>query len=332
MNTPCTGTGERVRHGRVESAMGARWQRVALATCIVILTCLVGVAGGNGSGSPVAAAASPGPSCKFSDSLASVVSAAPGKVVSISCSHLSASTPYLLVEASLLVAIDPAATPLFTGSVTSVPGLLALIAALPELNATSEAFPFSDSSGALNYNYTIPTSQPTDPNATCPPSTEQLNSGLIGCAVAMIDLSDFKPVTAGTFVLHYANQPFFPPGPTLALSSSVGTFGQTLSLSDAPGATTFWWLSTLISLDALLGGGSGSGPVPVKVYVAGHKTISNAAVTPATYNGSVFTPPKLSGSFVVKGRGKTKVKVGLAANLLGFPLSITATAPLRVHK
>jgi len=278
------------------------------------------------------ASASPAPNCRFSDSLESVVTAAPGKVITITCAHLAASTPYLLVETSLLVAIDPAATPLFTGSVTSVPGLLALIAALPELNATSEAFPFSDSKGALTYNYTIPTTQPTDPNATCPPTTEQLNAGLIGCAVAMIDLANFKPVTAGTFVLHYATQPFFPPGPTLALSSSVGTFGQTLSLSDAPGATTYWWLSTLIALDALLGGGSGAGPVPVKVYVGGHRTSSNAAVTPATYNGSVFTPPKLSGSFVVKGHGKTKVKVGLAATLLGFPLSITAGAPLRVHK
>ena len=210
MTTPCTGKRQRHRLKHIESRMGGRWQRVAVASCIVILTGLVGVAGGDGSGSPVASA-SPAPNCRFSDSLESVVTAAPGKVITITCAHLAASTPYLLVETSLLVAIDPAATPLFTGSVTSVPGLLALIAALPELNATSEAFPFSDSKGALTYNYTIPTTQPTDPNATCPPTTEQLNAGLIGCAVAMIDLANFKPVTAGTFVLHYATPAVLPP-------------------------------------------------------------------------------------------------------------------------
>ena len=140
----------------------------------------------------------------------------------MSCTGLPANTPFLLVEASLLVAIDPSAKPLLTGtSVTTLPGLLALISATPELNASSVAFPNSDSSGDLTYGYTVPSTQPTDPNATCPPSTEQLNSGLIGCAVAMINLETFKPVTAGTFVLSYKGQPVFPPSPTLALSASA---------------------------------------------------------------------------------------------------------------
>ena len=75
----------------------------------------------------------------------------------MSCTGLPASTSFLLVEASLLVAIDPSAKPLLTGtSVTTLPGLLALISATPELNATSVAFPNSNASGDLTYGYTVP--------------------------------------------------------------------------------------------------------------------------------------------------------------------------------
>ena len=130
------------------------------------------------------------------------------------------------MEASLLVAIDPAAAPLLQGDATSLPGLLAVIDALPELNPTSVAFPTSNSSGDINYNYTVPTTQPPDPNATCPPTTEEDNSGLIGCAVAMIDLETFKPVTVGTFVIEYKGQPFLPGNPTLALSTTTAHEGQ----------------------------------------------------------------------------------------------------------
>ena len=71
---------------------------------------------------------------------------------------------------------------------------------------------------------------------------------------------------------------------------------KTVTVSDVPGATTYWWLATLASIESGLSGGSGGGgPVPVTVQV-GRKTVaSKASVTPATYNGSTFTPPKLSG-------------------------------------
>jgi hypothetical protein len=239
----------------------------------------------------------------------------------------------LLVETSLLVAIDPAAKPLLDGQTTSVPGLLAVIAALPELNALSVAFPTSNASGVLNYNYTVPTTQPPDPNAKCPPTTEELNSGLIGCAVAMIDLESFKPVVVGTFVLSYKGQSLFQPDPTLALSTTHAIQGERVLVTDIPGAKTYWWLATLVSLETNLGGGGGSaGPIPVVVRAGGRKTISNAVVTPASYDGTTFTPPKLSGGFIAKGGGRENVKVELDANLLGISVSIVARAKLNVRK
>jgi hypothetical protein len=321
---------------------GRRAGRALLAAGIALVTGgLVAVAGvpgggvGNVAPAAAAAAAATGPSCVFTGPAigALVLNVTPGDVINVDCKGMPANNPYLLIETSLLVAIDPAAAPLLQGQTTSVPGLLAVIAALPEMNALSVAFPTSDSSGVLNYNYTVPSTQPPDPNATCPPTTEEVDSGLIGCAVAMIDLTTFKPVTAGTFVLNYKGQPFFPPNPTLALSTTVAKYGQSVSVADAPGAKTFWWLGTLVSLYSNLGGGGGStAPIPVTVKVGGRKTTTDAAVTPATYNGSVFTPPKLSGTFLVKGRGKAKVVVTLNASLLGVNVSNVASAPLRVHR
>lgn len=310
-----------------------------LALAMVLVSCaLVGAAQAAGAG-PAAAA---GPTCTFTSptpgvgAISSVVvGVTPGAVVDYNCSGFPASHPFLIVEASLLVAIDPAATPLLTGQATSVPGLLAIIAALPELNALSVAFPNSDASGHLTYAYTVPSSQPPDPNATCPPTTEEFNSGLIGCALAMIDLTSFKPVIAGTCVLHYKGTPFFPPNPTLALSPSTVHTGQSVAISDVPGAQTYWWVATLASLYANLAGGSGSagGPIPVIVKIGGRKAATTGAgVTPASYNGAVLTPPKLSGSFLAKRAGHPNVNVILTATLLSFPLSNAAGAKLHVLK
>ena len=307
-----------------------RARRLTPALCALLVTCgVAGVAGA--AATPPAASAAPAPSCVFGPAAISAVvfNVKPGSTITFACKNMPASTEFMLVETSLLVAVDPLAQPLLTGSITSPTGLLALVAALPEMNATSEAFVTSDASGVLDTSYTVPTSQPLDPNATCPPSTEQYNSGLVGCAVAMIDMSDFKPVSTGTAVINFANQPLFPPDPTLALSKQVATDGQTQAVGDAPGATTYWWVATLSSLYNELGGGKG-GPIPVTVRVGGHKVKTDAAVTPATYEAEVFTPPKLSGTFVVGGHGPKKVKVTLTADLLGVPLSVTASARFRV--
>ena len=312
--------------------------RVLVAACVTLVTCAVAVVAGGGG----AVSAASGPKCSFSNSFAGlplVMQVSPGTVVNISCRGLPDSTSYLLVEASLLVAIDPAAKGLLTGtSVTSLLGLEALIAATPELNADplTWGFPSSNASGDLTYAYTVPSTQPTDPNATCPPSTEQLNSGLIGCAVAMIDLSTFKPVTQGTFVMNYKGQPILPPNPTLALSikalpSTKRRPPKMVTVSDAPGAKTYWWLATLASIEDSLGGASGGGSIPVVVQKGSRTLKSNAAVAPATYNGRVFTPPKLSGSFTTNA-SRGKITVLLSENLLGFPYAIYAEQTLQKPK
>ena len=95
------------------------------------------------------------------------MNATPGEKVAISCTGLGALHPYLVMETSLLLAIDPAAKPLLTGQVASLPGLLSLLDSLPEVNTAALTFPVSDLSGNLNMTYTLPTSHAARSRMPC---------------------------------------------------------------------------------------------------------------------------------------------------------------------
>jgi hypothetical protein len=152
----------------------------------------------------------------------------------------------------------------------------------------------------------------------------------------MIDLTSFKPVAAGSGVFEYSGFPFLPPNPTLALSTSTAVPNQTVSVSDAPGATTYWWLPTLAALEAALGGAS-SPPTVTVTLVDPHGNVvpvpSNIHVAPATYNGSTFSPPVISGGFAIPATvaGPETVNVQVGGTLDGLPLSNSASAPLFIN-
>ena len=322
--------------------MLARFVRAFLVVSVIMLSSgaavLVNTGASAGATAMATQAASSGPQCTFNGStLPLVTGVSAGSKIAISCSGLPPLHPYLFVGTSLLLGIDPAAAPLLSGQVVSLPGLLALLAALPEIDLASEALPTSDLFGNLNLTWTVPAFQPLDPNAGCPPTQQEFNSGLIGCAVAMIDLTSFKPVAAGSGVFEYSGFPFLPPNPTLALSTSKAALNQTVSVSDAPGATTYWWLSTLAALEAALGGGATSPPtVTVSLVDPQGKVVpvsSNISVTPATYNGSTFSPPTISGGFTIPDTvtGPETVTVQVGGTLDGIPLSNSASAPLFVN-
>jgi hypothetical protein len=259
-----------------------------------------------------------------------------GSTVAIDCTGLPALTPYLFFETSLLIAVDPKAAALLAGGTPSAATLEAALAAIPEINPGSFETAYSNASGVLDENYTVPSTQPTDPNAACPPSLTEFNAGLIGCAVAMLDLTTQSEVSAGSGLLEWQGYPFLPPDPTLALSSNIAYQGSQVTVTDQPGNTTYWWIATLAALESTLSGG-GAPPETFTVnFGAKHGQFVSVpeAVTAsaATYNGSQFTPPILSGSFTVPSnlRGKHKVYVGLSMNLEGFGLQITAEQPLTI--
>ena len=160
---------------------------------------------------------------------------------------------------------------------------------------------------------------------------------MIGCAVAMIDLTTFKPVAAGSAVFEYSGFPLLPPNPTVALSASTAVPNQTITVTDAPAATTYWWVSTLAELQAGLGGGTSSAPNVTVNLVSPQGTrisvTSSIHVTAATYDGTTFYPPVLSGAFAVPptAAGPQSVDLQVGALLEGLPLSNNASAPLFVN-
>jgi hypothetical protein len=256
----------------------------------------------------------------------------PGGKVQIDCTGLPALHPYLLLEVSLVIGIDPSTAGLLSGAV-SPSLLLSVLSALPIINPSALSVTASDESGNLDYSYTTPTTQAPDPNASCPPSQEEFNSGLIGCALALVDLTTASAVGAGSAIIEYQGFPLFPPGPTLAIHPKKVSPGQTVKIKDAKGATTYWWLATLSSLEGLLGGSSAPPTVSVKIQKVATAVQSDASVTPASYDGTTFTPPVLSGTFVVPSTlaaGVQKVLVSLVANLSGLPITLKVAEPVTV--
>jgi hypothetical protein len=307
---------------------------LGLVMPIALLGGAVGVAT---AAAPSAGAATPGgPACTFNGSAYPILlGATGGEKVAISCTGLGTLHPYLVMETSLLLAVDPAAKPLLTGQIASLPGLLSLLDSLPEVNTAALRFPVSNLSGGLTMTYKLPTSHAPDPNAVCPPTTAQIDAGLIGCGLTMIDLTSFTPVAAGSILVEYSGDPLLPPAPTLVGSTVTASPGATVSVADAPGASTFWWAATLASLAGLLGGGTPSAPV-VNVLVK-HAGVTRVAanditVSPAVYNPPVLTPPKISGGFTVPAglSGAQKVTVNYITVVLGIVLRNTATISLTV--
>jgi hypothetical protein len=111
----------------------------------------------------------------------------------------------------------------------------------------------------------------------------------------------------------------------LALSSTSLTPGETVTVSDKTGATTFWWLATLNALEADEGGSSSPATIAVTFPGTTVTATNNIVVTPASYNGTTFTPPALSGSFTVPttglNPGPNKLEVSYTASLEGLLLS-----------
>ena len=96
------------------------------ATMSVLLVCILATAfvgPGSSAGATLAPAASTGPQCTFNgSSLPLVTGVSAGSKIVISCTGLPPLHPYLFVGTSLLLGIDPAAAPLLSGQIVSLPG------------------------------------------------------------------------------------------------------------------------------------------------------------------------------------------------------------------
>jgi hypothetical protein len=303
---------------------------VCLAATLSVLS---GVAIAATPASPAVAAA---PACTFNgSSLPIVTGVSTGKVVAIKCTGLAPLRPHLLFEASLLIGIDPKAKALFSGASGTPTALFpAAVATIDKINPNSIKTVNSDLNGNLNYNFVVPASMATDPNATCPPSQQQFNAGLIGCALAMVDVVTQKPVGAASAVLQWTGFPLLPPQPTVGTNVPKARAGRVVGFSSAIGATTYWWVPTLVALNSMLSGQTSTPKITVTVGSGlSKKTAVTAAwALPATYTKPTFTPGNIWGFFVMpKGLppGPNVVTVTLVQSVLGLPLVNVASTTIK---
>ena len=245
-------------------------------------------------------------SCQYSNSVTAanpgfVVGITPGSTINISCAAGSfpAGSLLVIVEASGLAGIvSPASAELNEVDV----GSLKLVAA--------------GSDGSLNTTYTVPTTfSASDPNAACPATQAQINTGL-GCDLVIVNFPALSPVNEAQ--LAYQGQGT-PNSPTLKVSlKSVSHAGaKTLTASDGPGAcptpvtatSHCWWGAPNTGAP---NAGAFSGVPGFSALVSQHLAQNTLQVTPAVYCAAGATaaacsglpagtlvPPALSGTMTV---------------------------------
>jgi hypothetical protein len=274
-----------------------------ISACVVAGTMTVAIVAGAAG---TAGAATPGASaCQFNgqSDTGLVTGITPGASVTVTCTGLPPKTTVLLVEASPLAALVPSAQDQDEAD----------ISALKSAKSTS--------TGTLppGTKFTVPNPfKATDPNAVCPPTQAQVNTGLIGCAIAV---AEFSGEDFGDALTQYTGQDT-PQAPSLSLGSVSARAGDQVTISNGSGPGDWWGdatgPTTLSSSDITVGG-----------ITAGS---TSASISAATYTeAGALTPENLSGTFTVPCGivGSEPVKV---TEPNGTPLAgtISATATLDV--
>ena len=154
-----------------------------------------------------------------------------------------------------------------------------------------------------------------DTNAQCPPTQAQINEGLFGCAIAVVNAS-LAPV-AETLDL-YASESA-PALPTLALVAPSS--GLTVTLGDASGSTSFWAADAIQAVQAVVNGttptpppatcGTGGGYgytatnfIEAELQPVGGGSIislspSNVQITNDCYDGTTLFAPQMGGTLTL---------------------------------
>ncbi len=265
---------------------------------------------GRATGAPVCSAAiSAGPGVIVNGTI--IVGVVGGSTqVTLDCNQSSQAA--LAVEATLLASLG-AANVVPTGEVDTS----ALATFKP--SATDTGCPAGSSCESATV--AIPaTYSASDPNAQCPPTQAQINAGVFGCAIAAVTAQN-TPVAGAEFLLQYASQALLTPAnPTISALQSTGAPGSTVNISDAAGASGYWWGDAIQLIQANEGlaapaspptsctaGGYGNVPtatLSVLWYAPASTTPllsspSNVAISNACYTGKDLIAPALSGTVTV---------------------------------
>ncbi|MDE3007571.1 MAG: hypothetical protein KGJ10_00465 [Acidobacteriota bacterium] len=231
--------------------------------------------------------------------------------IKIDCNASSQAS--IAVEASLLATAGTSGV--LNVSEVDIPGVTTFTA-----SATDTGCPSATAGQCTVTTFAVPaTFSATDPNATCAPSTAQINDGVFGCAIAVATAQQ-APITGAEYLMTYASQSA-PAAPTIAALQTSGSAGSLVNVSDAAGASSHWWGNSLAFVQAALagvsggvapgtcgaGGGYGSTPtsyLKANWFAANSTTpISEAAtsvsISNVCYDGKTLYGPVLSGTLAV---------------------------------
>ncbi len=189
-------------------------------------------------------------------------------------------------------------------------------------SATDTGCPAGTAGSCTVATFAVPaTFTASDANAQCPPTQNQINAGIFGCAVAVANSSEAE-IAGGEYLLQYASQTTAPAAPTITAQPTSGSANSLINVTDASGATGYWWGDAIQAVQALdagvaaavapstCGSGGGYGDVPSSLleeawYVPGSSTpLYAGAATGVTisndcYTGSTLEPPVLGGTMTV---------------------------------
>ncbi len=270
-----------------------------------------------------ASAATPASPCN------EVVSTAPGTVVATPSGSLvvgvKAGTSVLTIDCNLSSTAAYALQASLLGGISSTgvtPSNEADVATLATFakSTTNTGCPAATAGLCTVATLAVPkTFAATDANAACPPTQAQINAGLFGCAIAVVNGS-LAPLPGGEFLMTYAGQPL-PNSPTITATPLKGGAGTVVTLADTNAANKYWWGNAIEAVQAAALSttpvatptscttGSGYGNVPTAFLAV--KWFSSPTVTPINggaagvtisndcYDGTTLFAPKLSGTTTV---------------------------------
>ena len=157
----------------------------------------------------------------------------------------ASSAPTVVAEASLLAALSSSNVVPTAEADTSSRGTfyserdghwLSLLAPLARAPLATFAVPATFTAGG-------------DANAKCPPTQAQINAGIFGCAVAVANSSEAE-IAGGEYLLQYASQTTPPSAPTISAQPTSGSANSLINVSDASGATSYWWGDAIQAVQA----------------------------------------------------------------------------------
>lgn len=257
------------------------------ATACVVAGTMTGALVAATTGTAAAASA-----CEFNGHPANglLTGITPGAMITITCTGLPTPGSVVLAQASPLAGILPSSQ------------------AIEEADVGALKFVTVTAQGTLPAGtaFTVPTTfKAADPDAACPPTQAQVNTGLIGCAVAVAELSGEN---FGDALLQYSGQ-VEPQAPTLALGSASAHAGDQVTIKNGSGPGDWWGnatgTTTLTAADIKVGGvqvGSTSarvGPATYSIKVSKKGVVTPGPLTPGQLSGTFTVPCGVTGTHAV---------------------------------